>query len=311
MALVGASGDPAKNTSRPQRFLRQHGFQGRVHPVNSSRPRVQGVPAFESIRDIPTPVDHALIMVPTEQVPEAIRDCGAHGVAVATVYSDGFADLGTRIGLERQEMLMACARQAGIRMLGPNSMGVFSFHNGLTLSVNAILEMAGIKPGSIAVISQSGSILGSLLSRGTARGFGFSKMVSVGNEADLSVGEILELLIDDPDTASIALFLESLRGAERLAAAARRAHERGKAVLAYKLGRSDLGRRLAATHSGAMTGDAHVADAFFAAGGIARVSQFEALLEAIPLLRAGAARRRPQVSVITTMIGRAPGRKQG
>lgn len=305
VALVGASADPAKNTGRPQRFLARHGYRGEVYPVNPGRDEVQGRAAYPRISEIPGPVDHALIMVPRQHVAAALRDCGAHGVPVATVYSDGFADLGSEEGRERQDALLAIAREVGVRIIGPNSMGVFSFGHGLTLSVNAILEMSDIPVGRTGVISQSGSILGSLLSRGTARGIGFSKMVSVGNEADLGVGEILDMMVADPDTSAVALFLESLRGADALAAAARRAHAAGKPVVAYKLGRSDLGRTLAATHSGAMTGDAQVADAFFEAHGIARVSQFETLLEALPLLGAGAAPRRRRVTVLTTTGGGA------
>jgi len=305
VALVGASADAQKNTGRPQRFLARHGYRGAVYPVNPGRDRVQGATAYASLRDVPGPVDHALIMVPAAKVPTAIEDCGRAGVTVATVYSDGFADLGTGEGRAHQQHLVAVARAAGVRLLGPNSMGVMNFHTGLTLSVNAILEMSDIRPGSVSVVSQSGSILGSLLSRGTARGFGFSKMVSIGNEADISVGEVVDLLAGDEQTATIVLFLESLRSAGALGAAARRAGAAGKPVVAYKLGRSALGQRLAATHSGAMTGDSAAADAFFRAHGIVRVGMFETLLEIPPLLAGGARERAPRVAVMTTSGGGA------
>jgi acyl-CoA synthetase (NDP forming) len=305
VALVGASADPQKNTGRPQRFLARHGFTGRVLPINPLRERVQGIPAHASVAVAPGPVDHALVMVPAERVPAVIEDCARAGVTVATVYSDGFADLGTAEGRARQDALVALARDAGVRLVGPNSMGVMNFDAGLTLSVNAVLEMPEIRSGRLSVISQSGSILGSLLSRGAARGFGFSKMVSIGNESDLSVGEVMDLLVDDGETGAVVLFLESLRGADAMAAAARRAAAVGKPVVAYKLGRSALGQRLAATHSGAMTGDSQVADAFFRAHGIVRVSLFEALLETPPLLAAGARRRGRQVAVMTTTGGGA------
>ena len=305
VALVGASADPSKNTGRPQRFLRRHGFAGRVLPVNPGRDVVQDVPAYPSVSAAPGPVDHALVMVPAERVPAVIEDCGRAGVPVATLYSDGFADLGTAEGRARQDALLAVAREAGVRLVGPNSMGVMNFGTGLTLSVNAVLEMPEIRAGRMSVISQSGSILGSLLSRGAARGFGFSKMVSIGNESDLAVGEVMAMLVDDPETESIVLFLESLRGAGAMAAAARRAHAAGKPVVAYKLGRSALGQTLAATHSGAMTGDSQVADAFFAANGIVRVSLFETLLEIPPLLAAAPRERARRVAVMTTTGGGA------
>jgi acyl-CoA synthetase (NDP forming) len=305
VALVGASADPCKNTGRPQRFLDRHGFRGTVLPVNPGREEVQGVRAYARVSDAPGPVDHALIMVPAHKVAAAVEDCGRAGVAVATLYSDGFADLGTEEGMARQHELVACARRAGVRLVGPNSMGVMNFHAGLTLSVNAVLEMPEIRAGTVSVVSQSGSILGSLLSRGTARGFGFSKMVSIGNESDLTVGEVMDMLVDDEQTGCIALFLESLRGAGAMGAAARRACAAGKPVVAYKLGRSSLGQRLAATHSGAMTGESEVADAFFRAHGMVRVNLFETLLEIPPLLAAGPGARAPRVSVMTTTGGGA------
>jgi acyl-CoA synthetase (NDP forming) len=305
VALIGASADPNKNTGRPQRFLRQHGYAGAVYPVNPARDEVQGVRAYRSVADIPAPVDHALVMVPAGKVAAAIEDCGRAGVPVATLYSDGFADLGTAEGRARQDALLAVARAAGVRLVGPNSMGVMNFNTGLTLSVNAILEMREIRAGSLGVVSQSGSILGSLLSRGTARGLGFSRMLSIGNECDLSVGQVMDALVDDAGTSAILLFLESLRGAADMAAAARRAHAAGKPVIAYKLGRSTLGQSLAATHSGAMTGDSAVADAFFRSHGIVRVNMFETLLEIPPLLVGGARERARRVAVMTTSGGGA------
>ena len=278
VALVGASGDPNKNTGRPQRFLVQHGFDGAVYPINPGRDEVQGVQAYKSVSDVPVAVDHALLMVPAAKVPAAIEDCIQAGVCVATLYSDGFADLGTEDGHARQRELVELARSGGLRLVGPNSLGVMNFNIGLTLSVNAVLEMDDIRPGGLSVVSQSGSVLGSLLSRGAGRGFGFAKMVSIGNESDVGVGEVMQMLVDDDDTSTILLFLEGLRDAPQIASAARAARAAGKPVVAYKLGRSSLGRELAATHSGAMTGDAAVSDAFFKAHGIVRVNMFETLI---------------------------------
>ena len=242
VALVGASGDPQKNTGRPQRFLRQHGFAGTVYPINPGRERCREFAPAKSVADAPGPVDHALIMVPAAKVPAAHRGLRARRRArwrpCTATASPTWAP---PEGRARQDALVELARAVGVRLVGPNSMGVMNFNAGLTLSVNAILEMPAItRRQRLGVVSQSGSILGSLLSRGTARGFGFSKMVSIGNESDISVGEVMDMLVDDPETATIVLFLESLRGAEGIACAARRAHAAGKAVVAYKLGRSQL-----------------------------------------------------------------------
>src|SRR5204863_6676863 len=140
-------------------------------------------------------------------------------------------------------------------------------------TVNAVLEMVAPPLGSTSLVSQSGTMLGTLLSRGAARGLGYAKLVSVGNEADLGVGEIVELLVDDPDTRVIALFLETVRDAPRLAAAARKAHAAGKPIVTYKLGRSALGEALARSHTGALAGTDVALDAFFRGCGTGRVDR--------------------------------------
>jgi len=307
VALVGASGDPKKNTARPQRFLARHGYAGAVLPVNPTRAEVLGAKAYRSVAEAPPPVDHAFIMIP--EVERALEDCGRAGVAVATVFSDGFADVGAE-GAARQARLAARARELGVRLLGPNSMGVIDIPGRLTLTVNAVLEMDSLPAGGASIVSQSGTMLGTVLSRGAARGLGFAKLVSVGNEADLGVGELVELLADDADTHVILLFLETVRDAERLAAAARRAHAAGKPVVAYKLGRSALGERLARSHTGALAGSDAALDAYFRDCGILRVDMLETLIEIAPLVAGRAPPRlepgrAPRVAVVTTTGGGA------
>ena len=253
VALFGASGDATKNTSRPQRFLRKHGYAGRILPINRGRDELFGEKAYPDLRAITEPVDHAFIMVPAQHVPEAIAQCCEKKVQVATIFSDGFAETGAA-GRAQQDALLKTARAGGLRLLGPNCIGLLDLHSHLVLSVNAVLEHAQIKTGATAIVSQSGSMMGALMSRGLGRGTGFSKLVSVGNESDLAVGEIADMLVDDAETRVILLFMETIRDAERLARAARRAYDAGKPVVVFKLGRSDVGVELASSHTGAMTG---------------------------------------------------------
>jgi acyl-CoA synthetase (NDP forming) len=305
VALIGASGDARKNTARPQRFLRKHGYTGRIVPVNATRDEVLGERAYRRLADVPLEIDHAFIMV--EEVESALEDCARKGVAVATIYSNGFADAGAK-GMERQARLVARARALGVRLLGPNSMGVVNLPGRVALTVNAVLEIDAPPAGSTSLVSQSGTMLGTLLSRGAARGLGYAKLVSVGNEADLGVAELVELLVEDADTRVIALFLETVRDAERLARAARQAHAAGKPIVAYKLGRSALGAELARTHTGALAGMDVALDAYFRDCGIVRVDMLETLIEIPPLL----ADRKPvgltsaaRVAVVTTTGGGA------
>jgi acyl-CoA synthetase (NDP forming) len=305
VALIGASGDARKNTARPQRFLRKHGYTGRIVPVNATRDEVLGERAYKRLADAPMEIDHAFIMV--EEVEEALEDCARKGVAVASVYSNGFADAGAE-GAKRQARLVERARSLGVRVLGPNSMGVVNLPGRVALTVNAVLEMDAPPTGSTSLVSQSGTMLGTLLSRGAARGLGYAKLVSIGNEADLGVGELVELLVEDADTRVIALFLETVRDADRLARAARKAHAAGKPIVAYKLGRSALGEELARTHTGALAGMDVALDAYFRDCGIVRVDLLETLIEIPPLL----ANRKPpgltrpaRVAVVTTTGGGA------
>jgi len=315
VALVGASGDAGKNTARPQRFLRKHGFTGTIVPINPTRTEILGETAYPTLAAAQAalaerriaPIAHAYVMAPGDAVERAVEDCGACGIPVVSIFSDGFSEIGPE-GLARQQRLVALAKALGVRLLGPNSMGVVDIPNHVSITVNAILEGDTPPAGFASVVSQSGTMLGTLMSRGAARGLGFAKLVSVGNEADLSVGEIVDLLVDDADTRVITLFLETVRDAPRLAAAARRAHAAGKPVVAFKLGRSALGEALAKSHTGAMAGTDAAIDAWMQDCGILRVEMLETLVEIAPLLAGRSPveiKHAPRVAVVTTTGGGA------
>lgn len=304
IALVGVSSDPTALTSRPLRVLAAHGFPGRIIPVSDTCRSIGGLPAYPSIADIPEGARHALVMTPATAVTRSIAECGAAGIEVATILTAGFAELGPS-GRRRQEALVDVARRAGVRILGPNSLGVVDAHALMTLSANAVFEHESLRAGGLSVISQSGSMLGAVVSRAQERGLGFAKLVSVGNECDIGVGELVDLLVDDPDTAVILLFLEALRDAPRLAAAARRAFDVGKPVIAYKLGRSAASRQLAATHTGATTSAEDLTDAYFRDHGILRVHVFEALFEMPNLVLGSRPARSRRLASVTVSGGAA------
>lgn len=305
VALIGASADPTKNNSRAQRLLQREGFAGRIIPVNPGRREVMGVPAFADIREVDGPVDHAFIMVPSAAVLAAIEGCCQIGVKVATIFSAGFAEIGEE-GLALQQKLVETARAGGLRLIGPNCLGLLSVPDRLPLTLNAAIEAEVLKPGELGLVSQSGSMMGAIFSRAAARGLGFSRMVSVGNECDLGVGELAEFMVEDPATKALLLFLETFRDADRLAAAARRAHDLGKPVIAYKLGRSELGRQLALSHTGAMVGGDELANAFFRDHGILRVDTLEALVE-LPRLVLGHRPPRGRIAAALTATGGGAG----
>lgn len=304
IALIGASADASRLTARAQIYLRKHGFTGNIYPVNPRATEILGETCYPSLADIPGPVDFAYILLGTQQVESQIAAVAAKGVPVAAVLADGFAEAGAE-GMAMQKRLVASAREAGVRILGPNSMGLVNLHSKAACSVNAALEADSLLPGRLALVSQSGSMLGAIMARGAARGIGFSYLLSTGNEADLAAGEIAELLVERDDVDAVLLFLEAIRDADRMAAAARRGHQLGKPIIAYKLGRSPFGAELATSHTGALAGSDAACDAFFRASGIARVTMLESMLELPPLLigRKPMASPNRAVSAMTTTGG--------
>ena len=308
VAIVGQSNDPTKAAGRPLKFLRQAGYDGRVFPINPRRDEVLGERAYPSLAMLPEVPEHAYIVTGTDAAVEAVEECGRLGVKVASVLADGFAETGAA-GIAREARLRDVVRRTGLRLVGPSSLGVVNLRDGVMLTANAALDEKDLPAGRIFVGSHSGTMIGALLSRGKARHVGFAGAVSVGNEVDLSLGEICAATLDDPDIDGYLLFLETLRKADQLRAFAVAAAARGKPVLAYKLGRSAAARDLAATHTGALAGEDDVANVFLADCGIARVETFEALIEGLPLLmrvppRRSAARP-PAVAVVTTTAGGA------
>lgn len=304
IALIGASADERKTTSRPQRFLLKHGFGGEILPVNPGRSEIFGARAYKSLDAIEGEIDHAYILLNGKDAVDALAACARRGVKVASILAGGFAD-GGAAGASMQDDLTRIVRETGIRLVGPNSIGTVSSDPPMALTANAAFAVDKLRAGNWALVSQSGSLIGALLSRADARGIGFSRLISVGNEVDLAVGEIADLMVDDPKTKAILLFMETLRDGERLARAARRAHAASKPVIAYKLGRSDIGQELAKSHTGAIAGSDATFDAFCRRHGIARVSMFESLIDLPALLVDRPPAKGKRVAVATTTGGGA------
>lgn len=306
VAIVGASDDPRKTTGRPQRFLAAAGFAGTAWFVNPSRQTVQGEKAYPSLSALPGVPDHVYVMTGAEAAIDTVAEASRLGVPVVTVLSSGFAEEGAE-GQAREDRLRAAAAQGPTRVVGPSSLGVVNPRSGVMLTGNAAFGEPDTPTGGVFVASQSGSVIGALVSRARGRGIGFAGLVSTGGEADLSLGEICSATLDDPDITSYALFLESLRHSKDLAEFAAAAHHAGKPVAVYKLGRSDEARALTVSHTGALAGEDSEAEAFFRACGFARVSTFEGLCEAPALLEQVPADgpTRPRVGVVTTTGGGA------
>ncbi len=308
VAIIGQSNDAAKTAGRPLKYLRQAGYAGRVYPINPRRDEVLGERAWPSLAALPELPDHAYVVASTEATMEAIEECARLGVPLVTALANGFSETGAE-GTAREARIRQLLKNSGTRLVGPSSLGVVDLRHKTFLTANAAFDEPDLPVGRIFAASHSGGMIGTFLSRGKARGIHFAGLVSVGNEVDLSIGEICAATLDDPGIDGYVLFLETMRKAHTLRTFALEAAKRGKPVLAYKLGRSAAARELAVSHTGALAGEDDIAGMFLAECGIARVDTLEGLIESFPLLARLPARRRegrkPAVAVVTTTAGGA------
>ena len=308
VAIIGQSNDATKTAGRPLKYLRQAGYAGRVYPINPRRDKVLGEHAWPSLADLPEVPDHAYIVASTEATMEAIEECGRIGVPVVTALANGFSETGAE-GIERERRIREVCARSGTRLVGPSSLGVVDLRHKTFLTANAAFDEPDLPVGRIFAASHSGGMIGTFLSRGKVRGIHFAGLVSVGNEVDLSIGEICQATLDDPGIDGYVLFLETMRKAGALRAFALEAAKRGKPILAFKLGRSAAARELAVSHTGALAGEDDIAGMFLAECGIARIDTLEGLIEGFPLLARvpvpARGARRPTVAVMTTTAGGA------
>ena len=220
IAIIGASNDSSRISGRILPILLQHRYAGDIYPVNPGQQTVNGLPAFSSIGAVPGPVDIAAIAVRAAVVPQVLAECAAAGVRSAVIFSSGFAEEG-KDGRRAQEAMAATARDAGMRVLGPNAEGFVNLHQGIPISFSPTVDyqrgLTRLLRGNVAVVSQSGGLGFALFNGGAAVGMGMSYVVSTGNECDLGALEVAAHLLEDSSTDVIALLVEGFRPDETLA----------------------------------------------------------------------------------------------
>ncbi|MFM0067134.1 acetate--CoA ligase family protein [Paraburkholderia aspalathi] len=276
VAVIGASADAAKTSGRPVAYLRKHSFDGDIYPVNPRYDSIDGLPCYPDVASLPRAPDVGIVLLGAERAHVAVRDLANRGTSAAIVLASGYAEIGEE-GAKRQAQLIEAA--GSMRLLGPNTIGLVNLTDSITLSASGALETDTFTVGGIGVVSQSGGILGSLLSRAAASGIGLSKLVSTSNEADLDMADFVDYLVDDDSTSVIALYMEGLRHPERFRRAALRAAAAGKPVVVFKIGRSESGARSAVSHTGALAGSDRMYDALFSQVGVIRAQRFSDLLD--------------------------------
>jgi acetyltransferase len=269
VAVIGASTVLHKTGGRRWRSLVEADFPGALYPIHPSAAEVLGRKAYRSITEVPGPVDLAVVLVRSELVPGIVGDCVASRVPAVVVITAGFGESGSA-GKRIEEAMTAAARAGGTRILGPNCAGVFSRSG----RVNVLGWSP--PPGPIALISQSGNMALTFAQLAREKGLGFSKIVTIGNAADLGIAECLDYLLGDPDTEVVVVYLEGLRPMEgRALYDLIRRHGPRKAVVVFKPGRTETGRRAAFSHTGALSGEDRIVEAAFRQGGALRVAESE------------------------------------
>lgn len=300
VAIIGASADASKTSGRPVGYLLKHGYQGKIFPVNPRASEIEGLACHPDIASLPQAPDVALVLLGAQRAVDAVRELAALGTPAAIVLASGFAETGEE-GARRQQAL--CQAAGSMRLLGPNTIGLVNLTDGITLSASGALELGQLQRGEVGLVSQSGGILGALLSRASARGIGFSKLISTSNEADLELSDFIDMLADDPGTRVIALYVETVRRPEAFVRACRKAAAAGKPVVAFKIGRSESGARAAASHTGALAGADRMYDALFSQAGVLRAQTFADLLNVPAALAAGRTLQGNRVAVLTSTGG--------
>ncbi|MDF5754833.1 acetate--CoA ligase family protein [Spongiactinospora sp. TRM90649] len=277
IVIVGLSARPGSTGMRILANLQRSGFGGTVYGVHRSGEDVEGVPVYRTLADVPEIPTVALLCTPGETVPELVEQAGRKGCRGAVVYASGFEE--TADGAARAARLRESAARHGMSVVGPNCLGLFN--PGRDLWLTAADFGTDLRPGPVAVVSQSGS--GCILLAGSGR-LRFSYVVSSGNGTVTGLADYLDHFVQDPATRAVGVVVEGLSDAEGVLAAVRKGHDNGVAVVALKVGRTELGARNVASHTGAIAGDARAYEAFCRRAGIVTVTDYDELTEALVAL---------------------------
>jgi acetyl coenzyme A synthetase (ADP forming)-like protein len=300
IAVIGASRDVDSIGGRLFRNLLGRPFRGTVHPVNPSAGSIQGVRAYPTIQDVPGPVDVAMIAVKAPLVAEVAEACGRSGVRGLVVISAGFAEIGGE-GPERQRQLVEICRRWGMRLVGPNCMGVVNTDPDVDL--NGTFATIAPDTGSVGFLSQSGAVGLAVMSETRRRGIGLSSFVSVGNKADISGNDMLGYWDEDPRTNVIQLYLESFGNPRRFSQLARRIGTR-KPIVAVKSGRTQAGQRAAGSHTGSLVATSDLTiDALFKENGVIRTDTLSEMFDVAMLLATQPAPAGNRVGIVTNAGG--------
>ena len=302
VAVIGASDDPLRIGGRPISYMLSQGYQGKIYPVNPNRETVQGVKSYPSVAALPETPDVAIVIVPASAALENVIALAERGCAAAILFSAGFAETGPE-GAAAQQKLVDAAHAHGMRLIGPNSLGLINPCNHFYGSFATGVELGFPKAGGVAIISQSGAYGAHLMAVATANDIGLSAIILTGNEADLTVGDMLQMVVADPETRVIMMYSEGIKEAPSLIAGLEAARRARKPVVMMKVGRSAVGSAAAQSHTASIAGDDKVTDAVLKEMGVVRAQSTEQMLDIARLATRGIYPVNNTLGVITVSGG--------
>ncbi len=272
IAVIGASNDPTKRGYQAIKQLLSDGFEEPIYPINPKAPEVLGLKAYPSVAAVPGVIDLALICTPAKTLPKILKDCGAKGIKGAVVLAAGFGEAGPA-GKALEAEVLAVAREQNVRLIGPNTNGVFNLHRRMNL-----VGVKDAEPGNIGIVSQSGNMMLSLITEAQRRRqLGFSTYIGVGNQLDVRFNEYLEYFGEDPETAVPVLYVEGFKNGRRFLDVAREVTQK-KPVVVYKSGRTEAGQASASSHTGSLAGSFALTRDLLRQAGVTVVEQSDKIL---------------------------------
>ena len=285
IAIIGASPEAHRPGAQTIQALLDRGFKGGIYPVNPKYDQLANLRCFPAIKDVPTACDIAVIALPAALVPDVIDQCGEHGVRFVVVLGGGFRETGKE-GEAREAQMLAAARRHGVRIVGPNCLGLVNVHARAYAAFGSLARPPVLEPGPVSAVIQSGGFGNSLVIRCGLAGIGFRLVVASGNESDLTVSELIEVYVADPATRLILIYMEGMRDGRRFVAAAERALAAGKPIVAWKAGNTRQGIKAAASHTANMTGSYDVYRTAFRQSGVVEVHDIEEAIDCVKCLLA-------------------------
>lgn len=302
IAIVGASPDASRIGGQPHRVLRTAGYRGAIYPVNPKYAEIEDLRCYERIAALPRPCDLALIAVGAPLVPQVIRECGAAGIPYAIVFSAGFRETGPE-GAELEEALKRVARESGVRIIGPNCLGMMNLVDRVYCGFGAGFSNPKLASGPVAFVSQSGGFAFSVVALAEYEGIGFNYVMSVGNEVDISTLDLLAAFLERDDVEVVVSYIEGVQDGRRLRAIGARALHLGKPILVWKAGNSKAAHVAARSHTASMTADYTLYRAAFAEGGFIEIEDVHDLVDCARTFLGRRLPRGPNVAAITTSGG--------